>query len=54
MLPSLALLLRASDLVVELGVVEGQADVGPELSNESLVLLSRTDRRDLEFSKLPG
>ena len=32
--------LRLPDLVVQLGVVQGKADVSPELINQSLVLLS--------------
>ena len=43
LLPHLDVTLGLPDLVVQLGVVQRQPDVGPELSYQGLVLLSRTD-----------
>ena len=54
LLPHLDVALGLPDLVVELGVVEGQSNVGPELSYQRLVLLSKSEGRDLHFSRLPG
>ena len=54
LLPHLDVALGLPDLVVQLGVVEGQGYVGPELSYQRLVLLSKTDWGDLTLSKLPG
>ena len=54
LLPHLDVALGLPDLVVELGVVEGQSNVGPELSYQRLVLLSKSGGRDLHFSRLPG